>query len=84
MYTFKEAQKLAEYYKDRVIGQPLNKEKAKSLPITKIKIEEVEDHTFNVFCYGKGSISVHFYTDIESVAKDLQLSSPKEVLEAED
>ncbi|AWA31000.1 hypothetical protein HYN48_13425 [Flavobacterium magnum] len=84
MYTHKEAQKIANYYLEKVIGKPLSKAKAKSLPITEIKIEELNDHTFNVFCYGKASSSVIFFTTIDLVAKDLELLGPDEVLKLED
>lgn len=80
MYTFKEAQILQEYYSSQVIGKPLDSKKAESLPIFKSKIEELENGTYDVFCYGKGSPSTHFYTRIEKVANDLQLISPQEVL----
>jgi hypothetical protein len=81
MYTLKEALELVEYYNDKVIGKPLSKKKAESLSISQIKVEELTDHSFNVFCYGKGSISVQFFTTIDKVAEDLNLISPIEVLE---
>lgn len=84
MYTYKEAQKIANYYSDKVMGKPLNKVKAKSLPISDIKVEELTDHSFNVFCYGTAQISVSFFTTIDNVAKDLELLSPDEVLKLEE
>lgn len=80
MYTFKEAEIILDYYAEKVLGKPLNSENASSLPIFKSKIEELENGTYDVFCYGKGSPSTHFYTRIEKVANDLQLISPREVL----
>ncbi|WP_394760045.1 hypothetical protein [Flavobacterium sp.] len=84
MYTYKEAQKIANYYLDKVIGKPLSRVKAKSLPITEIKIEELDDHSFNVFCYGKATLSVAFFTTIDLVAKDLELLGPNEILKLDD
>lgn len=81
MYTFKQAVKLVEYYNDKVIGKPLSKKKAESLPISELKIEELKDNSFNVFCYGEGSIGVVFFTTIDKVAQELNLLSPEEILE---
>ena len=81
MYTHKEAVKIYQYYLDKVIGKVMDSKKAKDLPIDHLKIEELDDHSFDVFCYGKGSISIHFFRDIASVAEDLKLLSPSEVLE---
>lgn len=81
MYTHEEAVKLYHYYLDKVVGRPLDTEQAKELPIAHLKIEELVDHSFNVFCYGKGSLTFHFFRNIETVAKDLELPSPSEVLE---
>lgn len=84
MYTLKEAQKIARYYKDKVIGKPLSEEKAKDLPIKHLEIEELEDHSYNIFCYGDATISVSFFTTIDKVANDLKPLTPKEVLKLEE
>jgi len=81
MYNYNQAVEIFKYYSDKVIGKTINPIKAKDLLIGHIKIVELTNNTFNVYCYAQGSASVDFYRDITSVAKDLNLLSPSEVLE---
>lgn len=81
MYTYKEAQKIFDYYSDKVIGRPLDKIEAPTLLITELKIVEIKNNKHNVFCYARASVSSYLYRNIQVVVKDLELISPSEVLE---
>ena len=80
MYNHREVLKLAEYYTEKVIDQLLDEKKGKKLKIHKLRIKDLHSGGYNLYCYATGSPSVEFYRDIESVAKDLELLSPAEVL----
>ena len=80
MYSHREVLKLAEYYTDKVMDQLLDEKKAQKLKINKLRIKDIHSGGYNLYCYAKGSPSVDFYRDIESVAKDLELPSPTEIL----
>lgn len=81
MYTHSEAVQIFQYYSDKVIGKNIDEKKAKDLLVTHMKIEDLGNNKFDVYCYTKGSISIHFFRDIASVARDLKLSSPSDLLE---
>ena len=80
MYNHREVLKLAEYYTEKVIDQLLDEKKGEKLKIHKLRIKDLHSSGYNLYCYATGSPSVEFYRDIESVAKDLELLSPAEVL----
>ncbi len=82
MYSHREVLKLAEYYTGKVIDQLLDEKNGKNLKINKLRIKDIHSGGYNLYCYAKGSPSVDFYRDIASVAKDLSLPSPKEVLQS--
>ncbi|OCB73840.1 hypothetical protein B0A79_24080 [Flavobacterium piscis] len=81
MYTHSDAVKIFKYYSDKVIGFPLDESKGKSLLINNLRIDELGNNQFDVICIGIGSASIHFFRDIHSVAKDLGLPLPKDILE---
>ncbi|WET02787.1 hypothetical protein P0R33_00350 [Flavobacterium sp. YJ01] len=81
MYTYNEAVKIFKYYSDKVIGKKIDEKKAKDLLVTHMKIEDLGNNKFDVYCYTKANISIHFYRNIASVANDLDLLSPSDVLE---
>jgi hypothetical protein len=79
MYTFENAIILLRYYQDKLIGKPLNLEKARNLPVSYIKIKG-EGKAYRVLCYAKASSSVEFFSDIRMVIKGTDLLQPDEVL----
>lgn len=81
MYTYANAVKILNYYSDKVVGFPIDESHGKSLLVDSIRIDEYENHTFNVNCVAIGTQSVHFFRDVYSVAKDLGLPLPDEILE---
>lgn len=80
MYNHREVLKLAAYYTEKVMDQLLDEKKGTHLKIHKLRIKDIHSGGYNLYCYATGSKSVEFYRDIESVAKDLELPSPKQVL----
>ena len=83
MYNHREVLKLAAYYTDKVTNQLLDEKKGKKLIINKLRIKDIHTGGYNLYCYATGSPSVEFYSDIESVAKDLELPSPAEILKGD-
>lgn len=79
MYTLHEAQVIAAYYKDKVMGMDLGK-KGKGLKINKLDIDKSEDGGYNVYCYANASMSVIMHTRIQLVAEHLGLIAPDDVL----
>jgi len=80
MYNHRDVLKLAEYYTEKVIDKLLDEKKEDKLKIHKLRIKDIHTGGYNLYCYAKGAPRVEFYRDIESVAKDLNLPSPTEVL----
>lgn len=80
MYTYKEAQKILEYYLDKVIGKPIDKVRGEELLTDYLKIEELKNSKFTVLCYSKAALTVSFYRNIDLVAKDLELPLPSDII----
>lgn len=81
MYSHSDALKIFKYYIDKLVGKPLDKSQSESLLIDHLKIDELDNGKFRVICIGVASASVHLFRDIHSVAKDLGLSLPHEIVE---
>lgn len=79
MYTSKEAQKLVDYYSDKVIGKPIS-EKLQEKLIETLGVVEISNQKFNVYCYNNSN-RPPTYSHIIAVAENLNLLSPSEVLE---
>lgn len=79
MYTYKETQKLIDYYSDKVIGKPINA-KLKDTLIETLGVVELSGQKFNLYCYNNSN-RPPIYSHILSVAENLKLPSPLEVLE---
>ena len=83
MYCYKDAQKILEYYLDKVVDKSINTEQQQqqhSLTVSHLKIVELTNNTFNVYCYFKGSKSEHFHRNIQLISRNLGLTSPCEIL----
>jgi len=80
MYTYKEAQKLIDYYSSKVIGKEIKESEFEKYLIEYLEIKELNGGSFNVFCYSRASISTLIYRNIKTVAKDLGLISPTELI----